>query len=218
MQGHRGSEIFLPQFHATYPQKYYFCRLIFSVMEKEVEKCVSLLKEGKVILYPTDTVWGIGCDATNEEAITRIYRIKQRNEKKSMIILLDSMQRLPMYVQKIPLIAWDLLAHVTRPTTFVYQSAYNLPEKLVHEDGTIAIRIVQNDFCRKVIRALGRPLVSTSANIAGEPTPQTFDKISQDVISQMDYVVSQEQSTSVEFKPSRLIKFLDDYNFTIIRD
>jgi L-threonylcarbamoyladenylate synthase len=121
-------------------------------------------------------------------------------------------------VQKIPLIAWDLLAHVTRPTTFIYQSACNLPGKLVHEDGTIAIRIVQNDFCRKVIRALGRPLVSTSANIAGEPTPQTFDKISQDVISQMDYVVSQEQSTSVEFKPSRLIKFLDDYNFTIIRD
>ena len=169
-------------------------------MEEEVEKCVSLLKEGKVILYPTDTVWGIGCDATNEEAITRIYRIKQRNEKKSMIILRD------------------LLAHVTRPTTFVYQSAYNLPEKLVHEDGTIAIRIVQNDFCRKVIRALGRPLVSTSANLAGEPTPRTFDKISQEVIDLMDYVVSQEESTSVEFKPSRLIKFLDDYNFTIIRD
>jgi L-threonylcarbamoyladenylate synthase len=187
-------------------------------MEEEVEKCVSLLKEGKVILYPTDTVWGIGCDATNEEAITRIYRIKQRNEKKSMIILLDSMQRLPMYVKKIPLIAWDLLAHVTRPTTFVYQSAYNLPEKLIHSDGTIAIRIVQNDFCRQVIRGLGHPLVSTSANMAGEPTPQTFDKISQEVIRQVDYVVSQEQSTSVEFKPSRLIKFLDDYNFTIIRD
>lgn len=187
-------------------------------MEEEVKKCVSLLKEGKVILYPTDTVWGIGCDATCDEAITRIYRIKQRNEKKSMIILLDSMQRLPMYVKKIPLIAWDLLAHVTRPTTFIYQSAYNLPEKLIHEDGTIAIRIVHNDFCRKVIRELGHPLISTSANIAGEPTPQTFDKISQEIINQMDYVVSQEQSTSVEFKPSRLIKFLDDYNFTIIRD
>ena len=187
-------------------------------MEEEVKKCISLLREGKVILYPTDTVWGIGCDATCEEAVSRIYSIKQRNEKKSMIILLDSMQRLPMYVKKIPLIAWDLLAHVTRPTTFVYQSAYNLPEKLIHSDGTIAIRIVQNDFCRQVIRGLGHPLVSTSANMAGEPTPQTFDKISQEVIRQVDYVVSQEQSTSVEFKPSRLIKFLDDYNFTIIRD
>ena len=187
-------------------------------MEEEIEKCISLLKEGKVILYPTDTVWGIGCDATNEEALSRIYRIKQRNEKKSMIILLDAMQRLPMYVKKIPLIAWDLLAHVTRPTTFIYQSAYNLPQKLIHEDGSIAIRIVQQEFCRKVIRGLGRPLISTSANIAGEPTPQTFDKISQEVISQMDYVVSPDQSTSTDFKPSRLIKFIDDYNFTIIRD
>ena len=187
-------------------------------MEVEIEKCVSLLKEGKVILYPTDTVWGIGCDATCEEALMRIYRIKRRNEKKSMIILLDSIQRLPMYVKKIPLIAWDLLSHVTRPTTFIYQTAYNLPEKLIHEDGTIAIRIVQHEFCRRVIRSLGRPLISTSANIAGEPTPQTYDHISQQVISQMDYVVSPDLATSTDFKPSRVIKFLDDYNFTIIRD
>ena len=95
-------------------KKFVFLQVKFTAMEEEIEKCVSLLKEGKVILYPTDTVWGIGCDATDEEALMRIYRIKQRNEKKSMIILLDSMQRLPMYVKKIPLIAWDLLAHVTR--------------------------------------------------------------------------------------------------------
>ena len=100
----------------------------------------------------------------------------------------------------------------------IYPAARNFAKNMIPADGTIAIRIVHNDFCRKVIRALGHPLVSTSANIAGEPTPQTFDKISQEVISQMDYVVSQDQSTSVEFKPSRLIKFLDDYNFTIIRD
>lgn len=187
-------------------------------MEEEVKKCISLLQEGKVILYPTDTVWGLGCDATCEEAITRIYDIKQRNEKKSMIILLDSMQRLPMYVKKIPLIAWDLLSHVSRPTTFIYNTAYNLPEKLIHEDGTIAIRIVQHDFCKKVIRGLGRPIISTSANIAGQPTPPTFDKISDDIINQVDYVVNHDLSTSADFKPSRLIKFLDDYNFTIIRD
>ena len=187
-------------------------------MEEEVEKCVSQLKEGKVILYPTDTVWGIGCDATCEEAVTRIYQIKQRNEKKSMIILLDSMQKLPMFVKKIPLIAWDLLAHVTRPTTFIYPTAYNLPAKLIHEDGTIAIRIVQHEFCRQVIRKLGQPLISTSANIADAPTPQTFPDISKEIIAQMDYVVPQEFASSVDYKPSRLIKFLDDYNFTIIRD
>ncbi len=186
-------------------------------MDEEIKKCVTLLKEGKVILYPTDTVWGIGCDATCEDAISRIYKIKQRNEKKSMIILLDSAQRLPMYVKRIPLIAWDLLSHVSRPTTFIYKSAYNLPQKLIHEDGTIAIRIVQNDFCKKLIRELGRPIISTSANIAGQPTPPTFDKINPQVINEMDYIVSQECSSSMEFKPSRLIKFLDDYNFTIIR-
>ena len=187
-------------------------------MEQEIQKCAKLLLEGKVIAYPTDTVWGIGCDATNEEAVSRIYRIKQRNERKSMIILLDSAERLPMYVKKIPLIAWDLLSHVSRPTTFVYPTAQNLPKNLVHSDGTIAIRITNNDFCKKLVRALGRPIISTSANIADEPTPRTFPDISKEIIAQMVYVVPQEFATSVDFKPSRLIKFIDDYNFTILRD
>ena len=187
-------------------------------MEQETEKCAELLRAGKVIAYPTDTVWGIGCDATNEEALMRIYRIKQRNEKKSMIILLDSAERLPMYVENIPLIAWDLIPHVSRPTTFIYPKAKNLPQKLIHNDGSIAIRITLNEFCKKLIRTLGRPIVSTSANIADAPTPQTFPEISKEIIAQMDYVVPQEYVTSVDYKPSRLIKFLDDYNFTIIRD
>lgn len=187
-------------------------------MEDEIKKCVEQLQAGKVILYPTDTVWGIGCDATNEEALMKIYRIKQRNEKKSMIILLDSAERLPMYVENIPLIAWDLLSNLSRPTTFIYPQAKNLPAKLVHDDGTIAIRITTHDFCRKLIRELGRPIVSTSANIAGEPTPQTFANISQHIIDAVDYIVPQEYDTSVDYKPSRLIKFLDDYNFSVLRD
>ncbi len=187
-------------------------------MEQEIERCAALLREGKVLLYPTDTVWGIGCDATNEEAVAAIYRIKQRNEKKSMIILLDSAERLPHYVEEIPLIAWDLIPHISRPTTFIYPTAKNLPAKLVHDDGTIAIRITSNEFCRKLIRALGKPVVSTSANIAGEPTPKTFEDISPEVIRQMDHVVPHEFASSIDYKPSRLIKFLDDYNFTILRD
>lgn len=187
-------------------------------MEQEIEKCVDLLRAGKILLYPTDTVWGIGCDATNEEALMKIYQIKQRNEKKSMIILLDGAERLPMYVDKIPMIAWDLIPHVSRPTTFIYPTAKNLPEKLVHADGTIAIRIVQQEFCQKLIRALGNPIVSTSANVAGEPTPQTFHDIPATIIEQMDHVVPQEFDTSFNANPSRLIKFLDDYNFTILRD
>jgi len=187
-------------------------------MEQEIEKCAKLLQAGKVLLYPTDTVWGIGCDATNEEAIMKIYHIKQRDEKKSMIILLDSAERLPMYVKKIPLVAWDLIPHISRPTTFIYPTAQNLPAKLVHNDGTIAIRIVQQEFCRRLIRALGKPIISTSANIASQPTPQTFGDISPEVIQQMDYVVPQAYASSYDYKPSRLIKFLDDYNFTVIRD
>lgn len=187
-------------------------------MEQEIEKCAELLRAGKVIVYPTDTVWGIGCDATNEKAVERIYQIKRRNEKKSMIILLDSAERLPMYVDHIPMIAWDLIPHVSRPTTFIYPTAKNLPPILIHNDGTIAIRIVLNEFCKKLIRALGHPIVSTSANVADAPTPQAFSDISTEIIAQMDYVVPQEFATSVDYKPSRLIKFLDDYNFTIIRD
>jgi len=187
-------------------------------METEILKCKELLLQGKILLYPTDTVWGIGCDATNEEAVKRIYAIKQRQESKSMIILLDNTDRLPLYVAKVPLIAWDLISHTYRPTTYIYPTAQNLPKQLIHPDGTIAIRITTNQFCKKLIKALERPLVSTSANVSGENTPIIFSEISQDVINQVDYVVSQEYADSIEYKPSRLVKFIDDYNFTIIRE
>jgi len=187
-------------------------------MESEILKCKELLLQGKILLYPTDTVWGIGCDATNEEAVKKIYAIKQRQESKSMIILLDAADRLPLYVAKIPLIAWDLITNTYRPTTYIYPAAQNLPKSLIHVDGTIAIRIVDNPFCKKLIKAIERPLVSTSANSSGEPTPVTFSEISQDIIDQVDYVVPQEYAASIEYKPSRLVKFIDDYNFTIIRE
>jgi len=187
-------------------------------MEHEILKCKELLLQGKVLLYPTDTVWGMGCDATNEEAVKKIYAIKQRQESKSMIILLDTPDRLPLYVEKIPLIAWDLITHTYRPTTFVYPTAKNLPQRLIHPDGTIAIRITTNPFCKKLIKALERPLVSTSANASGDVTPVTFSEISQYIIDRVDYVVPQEYADSIEYKTSRLVKFLDDYNFTVIRE
>lgn len=188
------------------------------MMEQEIEKCVELLQAGKVILYPTDTVWGIGCDATNDEAVQRIYQIKQRPERKCMIILLDSFERLPYYVEHIPLIAWDLVPQISRPTTVIYSTARNLPDRLIHNDGTIAIRVVQHDFCRRLIKKLGHPIVSTSANFAGQETPKVFEQIDPAIIKLMDYVVPQTYATSVDYKPSRLIKFVDDYNFTILRD
>jgi len=187
-------------------------------MDAEIIKCKELLLKGKVLLYPTDTVWGIGCDATNEEAVKKIYAIKQRQESKSMIILLDNTDRLPLYVAKIPLIAWDLITHTYRPTTYIYPTAQNLPPQLIHPDGTIAIRITTNLFCKKLIKALERPLVSTSANASGEATPLVFSEISQEIIEQVDYVVPQQYADSIEYKPSRLVKFIDDYNFTVIRE
>ncbi len=187
-------------------------------MEAEIKKCVELLLQGKVILYPTDTVWGIGCDATNEEAIEKIYKIKERQQSKSMLILLDRSDKLPLYVSKIPLIAWDLISNTYRPTTFIYPTARNLPKKLIHPDGTVAIRIVNNSFCKKLINALDRPIISTSANLSGEDTPQTFIDISPKILKQLDYIVPEKFADSVDYKPSRLIKYIDDYNFVVIRE
>jgi len=187
-------------------------------MEEEIKKCAEMLSEGKVILYPTDTVWGIGCDATNEEAIDRIYKIKQRQESKNMLILIDKSDMLPLYVARIPLVAWDLISHTYRPTTFIYPAARNLPKKLISPDGTIAIRIVNNPFCKKLIKALGQPIISTSANISGQDTPQTFHEVSPEVIEQLDYVVPEQYADTTDYKPSRLIKFVDDYNFVVIRE
>ncbi len=187
-------------------------------MENEIKRCVEKLLSGAVILYPTDTVWGIGCDATNEEAIERIYTIKQRNESKSMLILLDQAAKIPLYVQRIPLIAWDLVTQTDRPTTFIYPTAQNLPSKIIPGDGTIAIRVTKNEFCKKLIQTLGRPLISTSANISGTIAPNTYNEISKEILSQMDYVVPENFADSTDYKPSRIVRFIDDYNFLIIRE
>ena len=193
-------------------------RVNYDAMEEEIKKCAQMLLEGKVILYPTDTVWGIGCDATNDEAIDRIYSIKQRQESKSMIILLDRMERIPYYISRVPLIAWDLMEHIDRPTTCIYPNARNLSSKAMAADQSIAIRIVRNSFCRKLIKAIDRPLVSTSANLSGQPAAATFHEISPEIIKQMDYVVPEKYAVSTDYKPSRIIRFMDDYNFVIVRE
>ena len=187
-------------------------------MEAEIEKCTELLLQGKVILYPTDTIWGLGCDATNEAAVKRVFQIKRRIEGKSMLVLLDKTDRLPMYVKRIPLIAWDLVGETSRPTTFIYPQGYNIAPSVMSSDGTLAIRIVQNEFCKKLIGRLQRPIVSTSANISGTPAPQLFSDISKEVINEVDYVVPEKFADSTDYKPSRLIKFIDDYNFVVVRE
>ena len=158
-------------------------------MEKEVQEAFEVIKNGGVILYPTDTIWGIGCDASNTDAINKIYNIKGRSESKSLIILLDDDRNLKRYVRDVPEVAWDILDNTTKPTTIVYPGAFNLPNNLIAEDGSIAIRIVKNEFCEKLIKKLKKPLVSTSANISGEPSPKDFDSISNEILKAVDHVV-----------------------------
>lgn len=187
-------------------------------ISEEIIRTNEYLKKGQIILYPTDTVWGIGCDATNTSAINRIFDIKKRSVNKSFLILLDEPEKLSLYVEHIPLIAWDLIEQANRPTTFIYSGVKNLPSSLMASDGTIAIRIVRNEFCKKLISLFGKPIVSTSANLSGEPTPMRYQDISDNLKSRMDYIVNPQIGNISDVKPSTIIRFIDDYNFEIVRD
>jgi L-threonylcarbamoyladenylate synthase len=183
----------------------------------EILKCLEVLEKGGTILYPTDTVWGLGCDATNEKAVARIYKIKQRLDSKSLIILLHDPAFLEKYVENVPDIAWDLMKSVGKPLTIIYPHAINLPGNVTGEDHSIAIRIVKNEFCRELIRKFGKPIVSTSANISGEPAPLVFKFISPELIGKVDYCVDYQRDEIQEVKPSRIIKLNENGEFYIIR-
>ncbi len=187
-------------------------------LSEEIIKTSEYLKQGAVILYPTDTIWGIGCDATNEVAIARIFNIKQRSLNKNFLILLDQVEKLSLYIEHIPLIAWDLIEKTNRPTTFIYPNVKNLPKSLIAADGSIAIRMVKNEFCQKLIGLLGKPIISTSANISGKPTPARFQDISQEIKDKVDYIVDKSFGIVEDVKPSTIIRFIDDYNFEIVRE
>ncbi len=187
-------------------------------ISEEIIKTNEYLKKGSVILYPTDTIWGLGCDATNAEAIDKIFAIKKRRTSKSLLILLDEVEKLSLYLDHIPTIAWDLVAQAHRPTTFIYQHVKNLPQNLIAPDGSIAIRIIRNEFCKRLISLLGKPIVSTSANISGQPTPVSFNEISPKVKDEVDYIVDPSVSLIEDVKPSTMIRFIDDFNFEVIRE
>ncbi len=186
-------------------------------MQREIENCLTVLNAGGTILYPTDTIWGIGCDATNAVAVDKVYRLKQRMESRSLIILLDDADHLGDYVDFVPDIARDLLSYVDWPLTIIYPTSKNLASNVVADDQSIAIRIVKNEFCRQLIHAFGKPIVSTSANISGSGPPLTFKKISQEIIDGVDYIVDSSLDEIHEVKPSRIIKLTDNGEFRIIR-
>ena len=164
------------------------------------------LKEGKVILYPTDTVWGIGCDASNFKAVSKIYKIKKREESKSLIVLVSSLNMLKKYVQ-VPKKALQILQNTEKPTTIIYKNPKGFAKNTIAEDNSIAIRIVQDDFCRKLIKRFGKPIVSTSANISGDPTPKSFQEISKPILDGVDYIVNLHQD-SVSNKSSTILKIV----------
>ncbi len=186
-------------------------------LKQEIEKSVTLLKQGKILLYPTDTIWGIGCDATNTKAVDKVFKLKNRHKQKSMIVLLDSADKLSLYVDEVPQIARDLIENAASPITIVYNRARNLSKKLIAPDGSIAIRIVKDDYCLEVIKELGHPLVSTSANISGEPTPQIFNQIAEIIKERVDYVVDVYRSRIRAIRPSTVIKLEKNGTFNILR-
>ncbi len=194
---------------------------------EDLQEAVRVLREGGVIVYPTDTVWGIGCDATNEEAVRKVYALKHREDTKSMLVLLDGAGKLQGYVEHVPDAAWDLLECTTqdrdadgqqpRPMTIIYPGAKNLAPNLIAEDGSIGIRITQEPFSRALCEQLHRPVVSTSANISGEPTAKNFRQISQVVLDAADYVCRYRRNDETEKCPSSIIKLGLDNEIQIIR-
>jgi L-threonylcarbamoyladenylate synthase len=186
-------------------------------IDEEIEKSLQVLKQGGIIIYPTDTIWGIGCDATNTKAVRRIYQLKKRQEQKTFIVLLADKNSIPDFVDDVPEIAWDLLESYEKPLTIIYKNAKNLAKNLIRQDKTIAIRVTRDEFSRRLIEEFGKPIVSTSANISGGENPLTFNMISETILNKVDYVVDLYHQSMNEVKPSTIIKFHDNGEFEIIR-
>lgn len=164
------------------------------------------MAEGGVILYPTDTIWGIGCDATNEEAVRRVYEIKRRSDSKAMLVLVDSSVKVDFYVRDVPEIAWDLIDLADKPLTIIYSGARNLASNLLAEDGSVGIRVTNEAFSKRLCQQFRKAVVSTSANISGQPSPVNFSEISEKVKSAVDYIVGCRREETGRPKPSGIIK------------
>lgn len=184
---------------------------------QEIQRALEVLRAGGTILYPTDTIWGIGCDATNTRAVEKVYKIKKRVESKSLIVLLDDVEQLSLYVEKIPDVTKDLIMSVDTPLTIIYSNAKKLARNVIAMDKTVGIRIVQEVFCKTLIHSFGKPIVSTSANVSNEPTALTFHKISKEITEKVDYVVNLHQDTFNRTRPSTIIRLLENGEFVVVR-
>ena len=178
-----------------------------TVMENDIEKSLQVLRSGGIILYPTDTIWGIGCDATNEKAVERIFQLKKRPPQRSMIILVADEKDILKYTAAVDLQAFDYLQQVKNPTTMIFEHAIGLAENLLPEDGSIGIRLVKEEFCRHLLKRFKKPIVSTSANISGQPAPAYYDDISNEIISGVDYVVHYRRDDRTAASPSSVVRW-----------
>lgn len=186
-------------------------------MVEEIGIAVDHLNRGHVILYPTDTIWGIGCDATNSQAVQRIYEIKQRSDRKSMLVLISEPEMLNLYLKRVPERALEIIRSTTKPTTIIYPGAIRLASNLLAKDGSIGIRITSDPFCRMLIESTGLPIVSTSANISGNPSPDAFRDIESGILEKVDHVVNWRQDEIAPSGHSTIIRLDDRGRSTIIR-
>ena len=188
------------------------------IFAEDLKNASEVLHRGGIIVYPTDTIWGIGCDATNDEAVRHVYALKQRTDHKAMLVLIDSPDKLNGYVSQVPDIAWDLIEVSDKPLTIIYPNAKNLAFNLLGEDGSVGIRITNEQFSHALCKLFRKPLVSTSANISGMPSPCLFSEIAENVKKGADYIVRYRQDETVKVKPSGIIKLSEDGCVEIIRE
>lgn len=186
------------------------------MLDKELQQSLDILKKGQLLLYPTDTVWGIGCDATNFEAVQKIFKLKQRDDQKALICLVNDVTHLNYCIEEVPKVAYDIIKYSTKPTTIIYDNPLRVAENLIAPDNTLAIRIVDNGFCGKLLKTFKKPLVSTSANISGQPTPQSFSEIENPILKGVDYVVDLERQNK-SIQPSTIIRIKTNGEVKIIR-
>ena len=185
--------------------------------EKDIERSLEVLRNGGLVLYPTDTVWGIGCDATNANAVDKIYKLKRRSDEKAMIVLVADEKDIMQYVAAPDLALFDHLEATVKPTTVIYEGALGFAGNLIGSDGSIAIRICRDEFCRHLLKRFRKPVVSTSANISGSSTPKIFDEITEEIKNGVDYIVRYRQDDKTPAQPSSLIKW-DNGEVTVLRE
>jgi len=193
-------------------------RMMDELMKEDIRKACEVMNKGGVILYPTDTIWGIGCDATNEEAVKRVYEIKKRADNKAMLVLVDNAVKVDFYVDDAPEVAFDLIELTTKPLTIIYEGAKNLAPNLVGEDGSIGIRVTSEPFSNQLCYRFRKAIVSTSANVSGEPSPATFADISEEIKQAVDYIVQSRRKEKSSSKPSGIIRLGKGGQVKVIRE